>query len=148
MVLSEPEIVQVDKKKLDTLFIQKQKFREKAETEKTAREKVEQEKIKLEERLKASPPPDYSIIETKVDLRLGGYSPEEISELEAYAKGKGISLKDAVATDFAKAAVERLREVKKSDDATPPPSKAGFSFEGKTWKDMSKDERKKTWEGA
>jgi hypothetical protein len=69
-------------------------------------------------------------IEEKVDLRVAGHSSEEIAEIEAYAKGRGISLSEAAKSPFIAKAVEAFRAEKKSTDSTPAPTRVP-TFNGK-----------------
>lgn len=69
-------------------------------------------------------------IEEKVDLRVAGHSPEEIAEIEAYAKGKGISLSEAAKSPFIVKAVDAFRSEKKSIESTPSPTRVP-TFNGK-----------------
>jgi len=70
-------------------------------------------------------------IEERVNLRLSGHSPEEIEEIESYAKGKGITLSEAAQSPFIKKAVDGLRADKKSVENTPAPSAKIRVFNGK-----------------
>lgn len=70
-------------------------------------------------------------IEERVNLRLAGHSPEEIEEIESYAKGKGITLSEAAQSPFIKKAVDGLRAEKKSVENTPAPSAKIKVFNGK-----------------
>jgi hypothetical protein len=91
--------------------------------------KVELEKKELEEKLKGGEAPkefDSSAMERKidekVDLRLAGYTPEMIREIEAYAKGMGVSVSEAAKAPFIQKAVDGLRAEAKSQENTPAPS--------------------------
>jgi len=76
-------------------------------------------------------------IEEKVDLRVAGHSSEEIAEIEAYAKGKGISLSEAAKSPFIMKAVEAIRSEKKSTDSTPAPTRVP-TFKGKPVEEIFK----------
>lgn len=146
------------KRKVETLFAQKKHWREKAKAFEAEKQKLEDELKRREPSLKAdndesesSPEQkfDIGLVETKVDLRLSGFSPEEIRYMEAYAKGKGISLAEASKDPFVIAGVEKLREKQRSVDATPSPSSSGgLSFRGKSFAEMSREERKEAFEAT
>lgn len=71
-------------------------------------------------------------VDEKVDLRLAGYTPEQISEIEKYARGAGInSLVEASKAPFIQGAVEAERAAKKSLDSNPAPSARIKTFNGK-----------------
>lgn len=88
-------------------------------------------------------------IEEVVDLRVSGYSKEEIDHVKAFARGRGIkSLSEAVKDPFITAGIKAQRESKKREDATPPssgrhaPTRSGE----KKFADMSEDERRARFE--
>lgn len=102
--------------------------------------KIEQEKKDLEEKLKLKESGSSSEfdsaglkkeIEERTNLRLAGHSPEEMEEIERYAKGAGISLSEAAKSPFVQKAVDGLRADKKSTENTPPPSSKIKVFKGK-----------------
>lgn len=71
-------------------------------------------------------------IDDKVALRLSGHTAEQISEIEAYAKGRGIkSLLEASKVPFVAKAVEAMAAEKKSIQSTPAPSSKIKVFGGK-----------------
>ena len=91
-------------------------------------------------------------IEQKVELRMSGLSAEEISHLTNYIKGSGknpsdvVELKDGKAQikdPFVKSAFDGMREAKRSETATPPPSKAEpTKVDGKTITEMNPREKR------
>lgn len=85
------------------------------------------------------------LLEQKVDLRMEGYSKDEISEIEAYANAKKLSLTEAKDSPFVQKAIEGLREEKKVEESTPSPSSRSVTVENKTFADMSEAERKKNF---
>lgn len=70
-------------------------------------------------------------VDAKVDLRLAGWSQEQIAEAEAYAKGRGITLTEAAQSPFVKNAVEAMKAQSKSIDTTPASSNKTVTFNGK-----------------
>lgn len=59
--------------------------------------------------------------EQRVELRMQGYSVEEIREMSAYAKGRGISLPEAEKSGFVKSAILQIRAEQKSKEAVLEP---------------------------
>lgn len=80
-------------------------------------------------------------IEEKVELRMEGYTTQEIAEMEKYAAGAKLSLREAKDNDFVKSAITKLRADKKADETIPEPSSRSVTIEGKTWDTMSQQER-------
>lgn len=113
-----------------------------------ARAKSAEEKLKLKE---VQPPvkkdEPTSILDAKSYARLlfKGYSEEEIEQAEAVAKGSGKKVEEVMETAFFKAGLTALREQKKAEKATPPPSPAGISIGGKSFSEMDEKERKQNW---
>lgn len=64
--------------------------------------------------------------------------PAEIDEVVAYAKGKGIGYEEALRSSFVKAALEAIREKKKSTEASPE-----SSFKSPVYKKYTQDELSK-----
>lgn len=89
-------------------------------------------------------------IEDRVSLRLAGRSPEQIEEIERYARGANITLAEAAKVPFVAKAVEALEAESKSTANTPPPSSKIKVFEGKpieeTFKTGSADEKQRAFE--
>lgn len=76
-------------------------------------------------------------IDQKVELRLRGYSQDEISEIHAYATAKKINLLEAVEAPFVKGAIKSIREEQKSRDNTPEPSsRSHIVYQGKTFREV------------
>lgn len=100
--------------------------------------KLETEKKELEAKLgergdssQFDPNKLKSEIEDRVALRLAGHTPEEMEEIERYARGAGISLTEAAKSPFIMKAVDGLRAERKSVDSTPAPSSKIRTFQGK-----------------
>lgn len=70
-------------------------------------------------------------IEEKVNLKLQGYSPELIADIEKYAAGANISLSEAAKSPFIQTAVEAHKAKDRSVDNTPAPSSKIKVFNGK-----------------
>lgn len=134
------------------------------ERAKTAEEKVKGYKAKfgdlegepakpLEEGEKPKPFDSSAMekkIDEKVDLRLAGYTPEMIGEIESYARGRNISLSEAAKSPFIQKAVDGLRAEIKSKENTPAPSNKGPVIGGKPASEIFKggtaDEKQSAWE--
>lgn len=71
-----------------------------------------------------------------------GLSPEETDEVFAYSTGRNIKPAEAKEKPFVKAAIEALRAQRRSESATPSPSSGLPAIDGKSWSEMSNDERK------
>lgn len=83
---------------------------------------------------------DIKAIDEKVDLRIEGYNHEEIAEIAAYAKVKGIGLLEAKEAPIIKAGIQALRAAKASTDNTPSPSNRGIPLiNGKTYDQIIND---------
>lgn len=80
-------------------------------------------------------------IEENQDLARKGYSNDEIAEARAYANGKGMSVKEAIESDFVQTAISSMREKKESQDNTPRPSNRVHISEDKTVDEVLKDEK-------
>ena len=84
-------------------------------------------------------------IEEIVDLRTSGYSKQEIDYMKAMARGRGQkSLSELAADPFVVAGINGLRAKAQTTAATPTSSSrpAMVTPSGKTFKEMSSDERK------
>lgn len=78
-------------------------------------------------------------IDDKVDLRLAGFEPEHIAEIEKYAKGAGVSLSEAAKSPFIAMAVEAHKAKAKSTASTPAPSAKIQTFNGKPVEQIFKE---------
>jgi hypothetical protein len=56
------------------------------------------------------------------DLRIDGYSADEIEKIEKIARANGQSLREAVKDPFVQAGIASMRESGAAEAATPPPS--------------------------
>jgi hypothetical protein len=100
--------------------------------------KLEQEKQELESKIntgaepKAFDPSDVEKrIDDKVSLRLQGLNPEQIQNIERFAKGANLGLLEAAEHPFIKGGLEAENAKNKSVDSTPPPSSRIHTFQGK-----------------
>jgi hypothetical protein len=75
----------------------------------------------------------------KVELRMEGYSAEEVREIETYAKGRGIGLTEAKASPFVKAAIEAIRKDKQSASVPMEPSSSSVMVGDKSAVDIIRD---------
>jgi inner membrane protein involved in colicin E2 resistance len=70
-------------------------------------------------------------------------SPSQVDEVFAYAKGMGLQPKDALDKPFIKKVLEQLSSDEEASNASLSPSRrAPAQIGGKTFKDMTPDERK------
>lgn len=72
-------------------------------------------------------------------------TPEETDNLFAYAIGMGLKPAEAMQHPFFKNGLEALRQQNKTDGATPGPSRRAPVVEGKTFQEMTIDERRKNF---
>lgn len=91
----------------------------------------EQPKVDIEARLSEQ--------EARVELRMAGYSVEEIREIDRYAKGAGISLTEAEKTPFVQSAVKSMKAEKSKQDAVLEPSPRSVTVGGKNANDVLVD---------
>jgi hypothetical protein len=126
--------------------------------------KLERSNKQLYQRLqKTSPKPKQKVVasapktsvthdfdmEDIVDLRVSGYSKEEIDTVKAFARGRGISsLSEAVKDPFITAGIKAQREAQKREDAQPAPAQrtAPQRHSNKPFGEMTEDERRQNFE--
>ena len=70
---------------------------------------------------------------------------EDVDEVIAYAKGKGISYEEALNSAVIKAHLKVKQHRAKIANATPPSSSKSTMVNGKTWSEMSEEERRKNY---
>lgn len=70
---------------------------------------------------------------------------EDVDEVIAYAKGKGISYEEALNSAVIKAHLKVKQHREKIANATPHSSSKSTVVNGKTWDEMSEDERRKNY---
>jgi len=74
------------------------------------------------------------------------FSPEQVNEIFAYANGAGIEPKDALEKPFVKKVLEQMKTDEDNANALLSPShRTPVHMGGKTFKDMTPDERKKAF---
>jgi len=115
------------KQSFQTLDAQKRHWREKYKKLNESHQKMEVEfeqskKVASAQSAKPDPIIDTSLLEAKVDLRMSGYSNDEISYMSALAKGQGKSLTDTSKDPFVLAGIEGMRVKAKAEQATPSAS--------------------------
>lgn len=108
----------------------REKFQKKSDEAVKAAEDIKQLQEKLSAYEKPLEPKSYSSdeIESRVDLRLSGFSKDEISHMETYAKGHGKKLAEVSNDPFVLSGIEGLRAKAKAAAATPPPSNSSPSI--------------------
>lgn len=70
--------------------------------------------------------------EQKVELRMSGYSVDEIREIDAIARGKNIPLSEAEKSPFVQAAIKQIRAENKSKEAVLEPGNSNVMVGEKT----------------
>lgn len=102
---------------------------------------LKKSQVPSEEKTSNTAPADdrIDLVEQKVDLRMAGYDRDEISEIEAVAKAKGITLAQAAELPIIKKGIDAIRAEKKSTSATPSSTGKVRTFEGKPINDILKD---------
>lgn len=126
------DVVEVSKAELDEL----RKKAEVSEQNFARLKKIEADKKELEAKINNGessfdPSRLEKTIEEKVSLRLSGLEPDQIAEIERYAKGAGVSLAEAAKSPFVQSALEAAQAKKKSLESTPAPSSKIKVFNGK-----------------
>lgn len=81
----------------------------------------------------------FNEIDQKVELRMDGHSPDEVREIEAYAKGRGISLTEAAKSPFVRSALEAIRAEKTSKSVPMEPSNRSVMVGDKSASDVIND---------
>lgn len=115
---------------------------------KTAEEKLKEEKKEKDEPVHsqtppASVPPVQTLdIEGVLQLQSEGFSQDEILKLGKYAKELRKPLHEVAKDPLLKAGIEKERERKKVEQATPSPSSNSPEVQGKTWDKMTDEERR------
>lgn len=104
--------------------------------------KTEAKYREVRETLASNPNVDLKKFEEKVELRIRGYSPEEIAFIESYAKGSGKSLLSVAEDEYVKAAIDVMRQKKQAESKIPPSSNVQSVPQRKSWEQMSREERK------
>lgn len=64
----------------------------------------------------------FDAVEHKVELRIAGYTAEDIKDIEVFAKGAGLNIREASEHPFVKSAIEARRTAAKVEANTPSPS--------------------------
>lgn len=88
-------------------------------------------------------------LEQTEEKRTFGYqnnlSPEEADQVFAYAKGMGISPKDALEKPFVKSGIETIRTQRKAESAIPGSSFRSPKIEGRSFAELKPEDRKKSF---
>ncbi len=88
-------------------------------------------------------------LELEAEKRQFGYahelSPEETDKAFAYAKGLEIKPEDVLKDTFFQKALESHRSESRQSNATPRSSHRATKVDGKTWNDMTPEEKSKNW---
>jgi len=74
-----------------------------------------------------------------------GLSPEETDHVFAYATGMNVKPQEALDKPFIKSGLSAIRAQQRADQATPGPSARSPRVEGKTFSEMTADERRKNF---
>jgi hypothetical protein len=78
-------------------------------------------------------------IDEKVELRLEGYSVEDINDMSAFAKGKGITLAEAKQNAFVKSVIDARKAEREAENSTLKPSNRSVMVDGKSATDILRD---------
>ena len=81
----------------------------------------------------------FDVMEEKVNMRLEGYTADQIREVEKYAKGANISLAEAKANPFVKAALDAQKSAQQAREATPEQTGRAVMVGSKSVDDILKD---------
>lgn len=118
---------------------------------KKAEEEARKLKQKLGESLEDQDAPTRKTedhdLEEFVELRVAGYTKDEIEKMRQIAKGSGRSLAEVEKDPFVQAGITGLRNQKSTDDSTPPPSSKVPPITKKKidWASMTEEERRKNF---
>ena len=146
-----PEVVEVNKAEFDELVRKAESSSQNYARLKKAEDEMKELKLKETGEPKSFDSESLERkIEERVSLRLAGYNPDELVEIESYAKGKGISLSEAAKSPFIQKAVDGLRSEKRSTESTPSPSSKIKVFNGqpvnKVLSEGTAAEKQAAWE--
>lgn len=86
-----------------------------------------------------------SVEEKRQFQHLHNLSPEETDHVFAYSQGVGIKPTEALEKPFMKTALQAFRSAQQNDGATPGPSHRSPRVEGKTFSEMTTDEKRKNF---
>lgn len=155
-----PEQVKALKLGVQTLSAQKKHWRDKAvdpDSKKTwaeiAKERAAARVDQPKPQDSAAPSPELQkTVDTLVQSEqkrtfagLHGLSPEATDKVFAAAKGMGVSPEEAIKDNFVRAGVDALNSQARVHGATPGPSNRSPRYEGKTFAEMTPDERRKNF---
>lgn len=90
--------------------------------------------------------PKYGKDEVKefVDLRISGYSEEEIDYIDAFARAKGMTLKEASNHDLIAGGIQAIRAKRKAQEATPDSTpKSSGGKPPKAFNQMPREDKRK-----
>lgn len=127
------------KKNLETTLAQKKHWREKAEKEASEKSELQKKLAELEkasskplqeEKAPEAPKPDFDSIWDNIEA-IQGLSTDEVVELRSEAKALGVSPVNYIKSKAGQAHLKEFRSTKKSQEATPTPSKRIPVFNGK-----------------
>jgi len=143
---SESESSQKEDKEKQSLYAQKEHYRNKVK-------KLEEEIEKLKEEKGVDKEPTSEGEDNIVDLVkriqvLKDFSPEELEIIHRNARGAGISLEEAAQLDDVKMAIEARREKVAKEKKVPEPSSRSVSYEGKSLSDLSDEELAEGWKSG
>lgn len=143
----------VEDKSLQTEIAKKKHWREKyqkvgSELEEAKKKLAEYEAKKTEEKTPSSvtttSTPDE--IEVVLNLRSLGKTDGEILKLRQYARMMNRPISEVMEDPLINAGLEAERQKAKVEEATPNPSAGTFTVQGKTWAQMTTDERKANYD--
>ena len=129
----------------DTKVVEDQKYlNQKIRAEKAEKALAELMRQKKEQETVTAKPVDASLsrldeVEQKVELRMSGFSKDEIEFADRLAKGSGKKLIEIINDSYFKKAIEGSRAEKQADSNTPTPSNRTAIYKGKTMNEVVTD---------
>lgn len=149
--LSDEDIQDIDEPKAEgseDVKTLKEKLAELEHKNKQLYARLKKEPEKVEKKPSYSQPVEDSDWKQKIEfITTKGRSldAEDVDEVIAYAKGKGISYEEALKSQVIKAHLKVKQHREKIANATPHSSSKSTVVNGKTWDEMSEDERRKNY---
>lgn len=127
---------------------EKQLYERAKKAEAEAKELREAKPEIKEEPTLETPKPDEISVDDKVDLRLKGYTKEDIDFISKNLNGREIE--EALKDPYVQAALAGTKASQEATDTTAEPSTTvpTFTAENKTWANMSEAERKANYQQA
>ncbi|HPZ74857.1 MAG: hypothetical protein KBH94_05015 [Caldisericia bacterium] len=133
-------------KKFKSLAAQKEHYRSKVKKQEERIQELEKQLQQLNKEKKAPLSDDEWKQKIEFVVKHRDVPPEFIDEIEAYARGRSISLEDAYKSEVIQSAYKALQEKGRKEEKIPAPSSRSTIVEGKDISQMSKEEIKKNYD--